>query len=169
MNSVSNPRATRRSFWRFSLRELLLVMLVIALLLGWGRSLYLAYKPLRPTAFAQNFDVNTDIDEIRLELGETSRTFARRGSSSSHGPQGYERRFEHYVSIPAPKREAFMSALQQRVKERLGRECRIWGRGTGRGSMHRFHFEYSSDIVAGRFHAYLVERSDDESHLLIFI
>ena len=167
---MDQPSPPRPSFWRFSLRELLLVMLVIALVLGWGRSVYQAYKPFRPTAFAQNFDVQQDIDAIRRELGETSRAFASGGSSSSGRPQGYEWRIDRNVKIPAHKRQAFMSALQQRVKERLGRECWIGGGGTGRGSIgHHFHFNYSSDIVTGRFHAYLVETNDDESQLLIFI
>ena len=52
---MDQPPRPRTNFLRFSLRELLLVTLVIGAFLGWGHSLYRRYQDITPTSVADYF------------------------------------------------------------------------------------------------------------------
>ena len=91
MCDMDNAPHPRRSPWRFSLRELLLLMLAIAAFLGWGRAIYQRYKPFVPTPFASKLDLHADIRDIRKELGEEPGNWGRSSTRGSSGFYRYER------------------------------------------------------------------------------
>lgn len=109
----------RRSFWRFSLRELLLVMLAAAAFMGWGTLLYRSQR-LKPSPFfSENKSWEQDVAAIFQELDEPPFTLRSSTTMSSDGALAVQRTISFRIPLAAEKRGAFLSALQKRVREKL--------------------------------------------------
>src|SRR5262245_29407244 len=120
MKDVAEPALPRRPYWRFSLRELLLLVLAIAAILGWGQSIYQRFKPLEATALVRNFELGKEIAFVRQQLGETGPDFASVGefSAGSVGPSQY-RTAECNVLLASDDLSMFMTALLSQFFEKI--------------------------------------------------
>lgn len=167
---MDQPSPPRRSFWRFSLRELLLLMLAIGAFLGWGRATYQRYKPFVPTPFFTKLDLNGDIILIRQQLGEPTARWSSSSGSGQGNPSRYERDYRFGFPLPAAKANAFIDKLRQRIVDQLdAHDCRVQGRGGGTTSgMEEFHLRYTRDVVEGSLRVILIP-SGDEARLLVFV
>ncbi|HZL87358.1 MAG TPA: hypothetical protein VFB96_03190 [Pirellulaceae bacterium] len=167
MDQASPPR---RSFWRFSLRELLLLMLAIAAFLGWGRAIYQRYKPFVPTPFSSKLDLQGDIRLVRQQLGETPARWVSGGSSGRAGRDRLERDYHYGFPLQAANGDAFMEKLSQRVRDQLGAHgCTVHGSGRGSsGGMKEFHMRYVRDVVEGSIRVILIG-DDSQARLLVFL
>jgi hypothetical protein len=110
----------RRRWLRFSLRELLLMMLAVAGFLGWGALLYESYQRFEPTPFyLENMDWREEIAAALKEVGEESPPssgFASTqiwGRSADHCTMGYRFRLD------SAKSGAFFQALRSRIRGRM--------------------------------------------------
>jgi hypothetical protein len=170
IGGMDQPSPPRRSFWRFSLRELLLLMLAIAAFLGWGRAIYQRYKPFVPTPFFSKLDLNGDIMLIRQQLGEPPASWVSSSASGSGGPSGYERDYRFGFPLTAGYADAFLSKLRQRLSDQLGtHHCQIHGATRGStGDIKECRLTYSRNAVEGSVRAVVI-LSGDEARLLVLV
>ena len=82
---------------RFSLRELLLFMLVCAAFSGWGHVVYRRSQPFRPTRFADYFvhELPKDVTAVREPLGEQGAAWSIASSIDSRQLQARMEGKEH--------------------------------------------------------------------------
>jgi hypothetical protein len=124
-----NDKSTgRQSAWRFSLRELFLLILVAAAFLGWGMSLIPNYFwRFQPTSFFRGGELmridaaewEADIKEICTELGEAVPQRMSITITTNDGSTGARQAMYFRFACPPDKRAAFADALTARMKERL--------------------------------------------------
>ena len=167
MHDAPQPRS---SFWRFSLREMLLVMLAIAAFLGWGRAIYQRYKRFTPTPFLSQLDMSSEVILVRQQVGELPASWSSSSAGTSGGPRGYERDFRLTFPLSPDKGDAFIKGLQQRMRDRLDAHgCQIEGAGHGRtGNTQEFRLRYVRDIVEGSLRVILIP-GGDQARLLVFV
>src|ERR1044072_9214548 len=102
MNDVS---PARRSFWRFSLRELLLLMVAVAAFLGWGGLLYQQYRAFEPTPFfANNQTWQQDVVAIYRQLGDDAFQRASGSTTECNGTASASRTFVYNIPLPPTQR-----------------------------------------------------------------
>ena len=157
----------RRSLWRFSLRELLLLTVAIAALLGWGVTIFRRYRPLVPTPFASELNLEADVAAVRKQIEEKgpSWTGITNDGSGSSGRR-YERDYVLTFALAKAKANDFMRALQQRLIEHVKASgCREGASGYV-GSSFRLHYERG--IMEGSLRAYLIA-GDEQAQLLVFV
>src|SRR4051812_5187227 len=112
-----------RSFWRFSLRELFLLMLVVAAFLGWGTTFFhyyfWRYEPSSLVDRNQVSDWGSDIYETWVELGELAPERVAQTITSNGGTWAAQQTMYFRFSFPAAKRRAFMDVYLKRVQARI--------------------------------------------------
>jgi hypothetical protein len=135
MLNDSRDAGARRSSWRFSLRELLLVMLAAAAFIGWGTLLYRTAR-LRPTPFFTNSEsLRQDLVVIYQELGEPTLTGAWPTMMHSEGTAAVQRTMIFRVPLSPKKKSQLLQALVAKVRERFKKEgCRNTGQSGGSSS-----------------------------------
>jgi hypothetical protein len=167
MDNVPPPR---RSFWRFSLRELLLLMLAIAAFLGWGRAIYQRYKPFVPTPFASRLALDGDIVLIRKELGEPRASRFNSGRSVRNGAGRYECDYRFGFPLKRVKAANFFEKLRQRLWDQLDANgCTI--QGSGRCSsrdLEEVRLRYVRADVEGSIRVIVIAH-EDEVRLVVFV
>src|SRR5262245_51574636 len=111
ISRMERARQTRGRWWRFTLRELLLLMLAVAAFLGWGGLLYQQFRTFEPTPFFTNNESwARDIREICEELGETGVKQASGSSTKSVGTLAVSRTTVCTIPLPPAKRTQFLHA-----------------------------------------------------------
>jgi hypothetical protein len=165
----------RRSLWRFSLREMLLAMLVIGALLGFGHSLYRRYQDITPTPLVEYFgsggfgqDVaaalqkqGANVPENALGLGAGAT-----GPASRHGELSAE------LALPSGQTAAFVDDLMARVgKQILKSGCREYrvGHRSSTDPDEGFNLHYRRDTTAGSIQVYVVRLDGQRARLLVFL
>src|SRR5262245_650423 len=131
-----------RSFWRFSLRELLLLTLVVAAFLGWGTTFYHYYfGRYEPSSFFEGDEplpqyvsgFVREIKEVCEEVGEPAPERVVQTITNNGGTWAAQRTMYFRFPLPTAKRKAFMDAFLVRVQKRLqATGC------TGGGGAHGF-------------------------------
>ena len=171
MCDMDNAPHPRRSPWRFSLRELLLLMLAIAAFLGWGRAIYQRYKPFVPTPFASKLDLHADIHAIRQQLGEPPRSWGSSSASGGGGGRHYHRDYRYGFPLQAAHAATFMEMLQRRIAEQLRvGGCKVLGSGHGSsGDLRHFRMHYVRDVTEGSVRVVLITGETKRANLLVFV
>jgi hypothetical protein len=121
MDQVGDKRpAARRSWWRFSLRELLLVMLVVAGFLGWAVLLFESYRPFSPTQFyRESNDWREDIAAALQEIGEQPPRSSGFAATQTRGRWADQHTVAHRFRLPSEQSGAFFRAFRSRIRNRL--------------------------------------------------
>src|SRR5262245_25019841 len=115
----------RRSIWRISLRELFLLVLVVAVFLGWGVSFFHYYfGRYEPSSFFASDEPSAggyvvDIKEICEELGEPAPERVVQTITSNGGTWAAQRTMYFRFPLPTARRKAFMDAFLGRMERRL--------------------------------------------------
>jgi hypothetical protein len=132
---MNDKPAVRQSAWRFSLRELLLLMLAAAAFIGWGTLLYRSAR-LRPTPFFTNYESwRQDMLAIYEELGETPFTGASPTMMHSEAASAVQRTIVFRVPLSPQKKSRLLQALVAKVRERFKKDgCRNTGQSGGSSS-----------------------------------
>src|SRR3954471_15626576 len=119
---MDQPLPKRTSFWRFSLRELMLLMLAAGAMIGWATVLYRSQQ-LKPTPFfVNNENWRNDVLQIIQDLGEPPFKDAPGTIMHSEGAGSVQRTFVFRIPLPSAKRGEFFSALKARVREKMKKE-----------------------------------------------
>jgi hypothetical protein len=171
IQSMDQPSPPRRSLWRFSLRELLLLMLAIAAFLGWGRAIYQQRaKPFSRTPFLLEFKLHRELMAIREELKDNDFRWqpGSIGVGSSDG-EGTESASHYAFALKPANRNALMTKLRERMHEKLlASGCKSDGVGFGSGGTNpQFHMRYERDNVRGSVRANLFEEGE-QVRLFVF-
>jgi hypothetical protein len=158
-------------FWRFTIRELLLLTAAVAAFLAWAGLFYQQHKPYQRTKVP---------DEIgRLEvLLEISRSLGHKASSSSSGGSGRSdmyatsRTFDIALDVPRELRGKMMEAYREHVRKVLAKHVTLssGGAGTTRDALglRDFEFDYSQGTTRGSIYVRSMGGDQDFS-LFIFL
>src|SRR4029079_15416884 len=116
ISGMNQARPARKSMWRFSLRELLLVMLAAAALIGWATVLYRS-RELKPTPFfIKHENWRQDVIEVFQELGEPTFNSAAGTTMHSEGSSAVQRTMVFRLPLSPDKQSEFLTAFQKRVR-----------------------------------------------------
>lgn len=120
---MDQAASARKSFWRFSLRELFLLMLVVAAFLGWGTTFFHyyfgRYTPSSIVDRNQVGDWESDIYETCAALGELVPEHIGRTVTTNGGTWAAQQTMYFRFPLPAGRRKAFMDDYLNRVQARL--------------------------------------------------
>src|SRR5262245_30069189 len=101
---MDQARLARKSFWRFSLRELLLLMLAAGAVIGWATVLYRSQQ-LKPTPFFENNENwGNDVLQIFQNLGEPPFQNVPGTVMHSEGPGSVQRTYVFRLPLPPAKK-----------------------------------------------------------------
>jgi hypothetical protein len=174
MRGMDQASPPRRSSWRFSLRELLLVMLVIGAFLGWGQSLYRRYQGITPTPMAGYFaeDFGKDVAAALTRQGATVPDYSLGIGAGSTGPTSRHSELIAELVLPNGQTAAFVDALFQRVRSRITQlgcqESRIAHRASSDPD-EGFNLHYRRDTTAGSIQVYVVRLDADRARLIVVL
>jgi hypothetical protein len=120
MNEASGGGPQKKSFWRFSLRELLLVMLAVAGFLGWGSLLNVSFQRFEPTPFyMESMDWREDIAAALKEAGEESPRSSSFASTQNWGRSANQCMLAYRFRLAPSNNSAFFRALKSRIRGRM--------------------------------------------------
>jgi len=165
-----NDNSTRRqSAWRFSLRELLLLMLAAAAFLGWGTLLYQRFGRFEPTPFFSNNESwIEDVRAVYEELGETKFEEPAGSMMESTGSAVAQRTMVFRLSLSPEKKRNFLAAFQKKVQERLTAEgCQLFGNASGSGNSDVAILGYRQGPIHGTFQVCVMRAGNDETVMII--
>jgi hypothetical protein len=158
----------RHSFWRFSLRELLLLMLAAAAFMGWGTLLYRSQR-LKPSSFfTENETWQQEITAIYQELNEPPFTRAAGTMMHSQGATAAQRTMIFQIPLPAEKQGSFLTALEKRVREKLTKAgCKSSGGASGSGSNDVTILGYQHGPISGTVQICIGPAGDDRVSVVL--
>ena len=120
ISRMNQARELRRRWWRFSLRELLLVMLAVAGFLGWGALLYESYQRFEPTPFyLESMDWREAVAAALEEVGEKSPPSSDFASTQIWGRSADQCTMAYRFRLDSAKNVAFYQALRSRIRGRM--------------------------------------------------
>jgi len=147
---VDQTPKTPTSGWRFSLRELLLLMLTLAAFIGWAAVLYRSAR-LKPTKFfTENESWQSDVAAVLDELGEPQFSGAAGTMMHSEGTAATQRTFVFRIPLAPDKIGSFLAGFQKRVRSKLSAAgCKLAGEAGGLGANQVKVMGYSKDSLFG--------------------
>ncbi|MCU0879301.1 MAG: hypothetical protein MUF06_16075 [Pirellulaceae bacterium] len=151
-----SPRPVRKPaadfpFWRFSIRELLLLTAAVAAFLAWAGLFYQRNKPYQRTKVPDEIGRLEVLLEISRELGHQTSTTSSGGSGMSD-MYSTNRTFDISLDLPRELRGRFMEAYLEHVRKVLAEHATSSsGGGTTRDELglRAFEFDYSSGSTRG--------------------
>jgi len=168
--SESAPARRRGAWWRFSIRELLLLTAAVAAFLAWAGLLFQRSLPFQRTTIPDTVGDFQNIRAICTKLGHRPASYSSGGGGSSN-MYATIRSYDCQVDLPAKLRGQFMANYREHIRATLAKLAdRVGGAGSisdGRG-LKGFDYEYDK----GRVHGTVVVRStsgDDGLSLFIFV
>jgi len=168
ISGMNQARPARKSMWRFSLRELLLVMLAAAALIGWAMVLYRS-RELKPTPFfIKNENWRQDVIEVFQELGEPPFNSAAGTTMHSEGSSAVQRTMVFRLPLSPDKQSEFLTAFQKRVREKLSREgCKPAGEASGSGAHEAVVIGYLKGHVCGTVMICIGKAGERETDVIV--
>jgi hypothetical protein len=167
--------APRRSFWRFSLRELLLVTLAIGAFLGWGHSLYRRYQDIAPTPMREYFvegGFGEDVSAALKELGAIVPDHPPSPGAGSAGPMSRHSLLIEELAVSGGQSAAFVDDLLVRVRKKIVdsgcREYRVAHRSSADPD-EGFNLHYRRETTAGSIQVYVVRIDANRARLLVVL
>jgi hypothetical protein len=169
MNEATGGPKQQQTWWRFSLRELLLFMLAAAAFLGWGGLLYEQFRTFGPTPFFENNETwQQDVRAIYEELGEAGAGQASGSSTKTQGTSAVSRTMVYRMPLAPAKRTLFLDAFEARVRTKLAAEgCRIGGGGSGNGRNENRILMYDRGPVGGVFEIWVTDVGNGEMGVMV--
>ena len=166
ISRMDQASSVRRSLWRFSLRELLLLMLTAGAVIGWATVLYRSQR-LQPTPFfANNENWRNDVLLIFQELGEPPFRDVPGTIMHSEGPGSVQRTMVFRVPLPPAKKNAFLKALVAKAREKMKKEgCANTGESSSSAGTNNDVdvLGYSRGMVSGTVQICVMEAGDGET------
>ena len=146
-----NDPSRRGSWWRFSIRELLLLTAAVAAFLAWAGLLFQRSRPYEPTRIPDLVGNFQGVRTIAESLGHrtSSYTAGGGGGSSMHETT---RTYDIRIDLPGKLRGPFMTAYRDHVRVVLQKEADdVSGGGTTSGfaGLSAFDFHYSKGNTRG--------------------
>jgi len=166
MNDTLMPQ---RSLWRFSLRELLLLMLAAAAFVAWGILLYERSQRFHPSSlfeFAPYW--REDIQIALSEIGENRSSTLPFAVTSADGPSAH--RSESYsFPLAVASSDAFLKAFRSRMRQRLASAgYKILGEAAGNaGASQVTVMSYRLGARVGAVHICKLKNGNDQESVVI--
>jgi hypothetical protein len=153
---------TGRYALRFSLRELLLLMLAAAAFIAWAALAYRSGR-LKPTKFfTENETWETEVAAVLQELGEPSFSGAAGTTMHSEGTAANQRTFVFRIPLPEAKIDGFIGLFVKRVRSKLtAAGCKLAGGAAGSGANHVNVLGYHTNAVSGTIQVCVGEAGSD--------
>jgi hypothetical protein len=171
VNEAADKRpATRRSRWRFSLRELLLAMLAVAAFLGWGGLLYQQFQFFEPTAFFTGCpDLRAEVIAALQHAGVDNPRILPNPITHSEGRSAAHRTIVYYLPLSDSNRTAFAQNFQKQLRDRLSENgCKMQGNSSGNSNANEaFIFGYRCGSIDGGIDVCLLKA--DEEHVRMIV
>jgi hypothetical protein len=155
------------NWWRFSIRELLLLTAAAAAFLAWAGLMFQKSRPYVRTRVPDLVGNAQDARAICLALGHRSSSSSSSGGGGSN-PYETTRSYDFHIDLPADQRGAFMAAYRDHIKGVLDKEAdKVWGAGSASdgGGLRSFDYEYAKD----RTHGKVVVRCASGGDLTLFV
>ena len=168
----ANP--SKKTWWRFSLREILLATAAVATFVA----LFQQHFEGQPTKFVRTLDVIKLIKQVgkqqQLTLGQLRGKGGQSRSFSDHAAVLVANRSFYYLADPNDLYTKIMPALRAEILDRLAEEgCAQDGEGTtGRKQMTeltRWEVSYKRGRLRGKFRAYTSFTKEGNPELCIMI
>jgi hypothetical protein len=160
----------KRSWWRFSIREIMLLTAAIAGFLAWSILYYQRSRPYERTSIPDRLSTMDDVQTICAKLGYRPSSYSAGGGGSS-GFRSTTRTYDCRIDLAQDLRQPFMQAYREHVRRVLWTHASdVSARGTTSDGrvMRDFEFEYTQGRTRG-FVAIRSTSSDKELALFIFI
>jgi hypothetical protein len=158
------------AWWRFSIRELLLLTAAVGAFLAWAGLFYQRSRPYERTAVPDRIANFQDIQAICASLGHKPASYSSGGGGSSIR-YGTIRSYDCQIDLPAKLRSDFLVAYRQHVRtllEKNAQSVRGAGSQSDGSGLRGFDFEYTQ----GRCRGTVVVRSaagTDGLTLFVFV
>lgn len=172
--TVANPSKPRspvhHRWWRFSIRELLLLTAAVGAFLAWAGLLYQRSRPYQRTAIPDRIGSAQDIQTICQALMHRIGSYSSGGGGSSN-MYATTRTFDSQIDLPANLRGPFMDAYRKHVRSVLDKQADgVWGAGSSSdgSGLRGFEFEYAKGSTRGTIVARCASAGDEFS-LFVFV
>ena len=162
------PSAGR--WWRFSIRELLLLTAAVAAFLAWAGLLFQRSRPFTRTAIPDKIGNVQAMRDACQTIGHPLRSYSSGGGGSSD-MHATTRTFDSNLDLPAELRGAFMTAFRKQVFAILVKEAdRVYGEGTSRDGqgLRGFELTYEKGSAHGRV-IVRTQTGEKELSVLVFV
>lgn len=165
----SEQQLPARRWWRFSIRELLLLTAAVGAFLAWAGLLYQRSRPYERTAIPDRIADLQEIQNICRTLGHSPSSFSSGGGGSSNQHET-TRTHEFRIDLPRDQRGPFMDAYRQHILDLLNKHADgVWGAGATSDGQHLRGFEYDYGKGATRGHVIVRTAGGDDFTLLLIV
>jgi hypothetical protein len=161
---MEQQRRARWAWWRFSLRELMLLMLAAGAIVGWATVLYRSQRLKPTTFFVNNENWRSDVLLIFQDLGEPPFTNVPGTIMHSEGPGSVQRTFVFRIPLPPARKSEFLKALVAKARDKISKEgCSYAGESSSSSGKNNEVqvLGYAKGIVSGTLQICVMEAGDE--------
>lgn len=164
-------RTDRPPSWQISLREILMLVVIVGLLLTVWRLADLG--PLENSPFYATFNLGSMVQEVGAEAGRPLRYTSKDGSSRTEQYTFREFDYVFYSSNEPAGRSQLVAALHSRISKLITESgCALGGgslSGNRQGEPESFTYSYRHRGTAGLVYAYSQETTRDAFRVVVLV